>query len=233
MNMPRSTRLTLMLANWRQQRHTASLRKRFPQIDRPLSNDLQQELAAEHAEYVASVSTASMAASLETATLLWRLCDAVKPTRLLDTGSGFSSFVLRRWAGEQEYAAVWSVDDDAQWLERTRAFLASRKLTDRGLMTWEAFAAQDNGPFDLVFHDMGTMATRIHSLPAVLRRVTPDTGVIVLDDTHNRKYVEAARVELKHCRATVLDAGSWTLDSFRRRATIACGLNSLQFCDAA
>jgi len=222
MSIPRPTRLTQLLADWRLNRHAAALRKRFPQVDEPLPRDVQLELTMAHAEYVDHVSTAEMAASLETATLLWRLCDAAKPTRLLDTGSGFSSFILRRWARDRSDAAVWSVDDDAHWLERTRAFLASRELDNRGLMTWDAFVADDIGSFDLVFHDMGSMATRIRTLPAVLGRVKPRTGVVVLDDTHNPAYETAARAELKRCRAAVFDAGAWTIDRFRRRAAIAC-----------
>jgi hypothetical protein len=49
--------------------------------------------------------------------------------RLLDLGSGFSSYVLRAYAAGVPGAVGWSVDDDPAWLEKTRAFLVSEGLS--------------------------------------------------------------------------------------------------------
>ncbi|MCC6680070.1 MAG: class I SAM-dependent methyltransferase [Phycisphaeraceae bacterium] len=233
MNITRPAKLALMLSRWRLARHSAAIRRRFPRIDEPLPREIQQELAMAHAEYTDHVSGAGMAASLETSLLLWRLCDQMGPIHLLDTGSGFSSFVLRRWARDRGDALVWSLDDDEQWLERTREYLASRNLSDEGLMTWEQFAAGHFGPFDLVFHDLGSMETRIRTLPRVLERMHTQTGVLVLDDTHNLEYETAALDQLRRYRATMLDAHSWTIDRFRRRAAIACDIATPPLCNAA
>lgn len=222
--MTRQSWLSRQKAYWRSHRQRAELCRRYPQLSQPLPRAIDEQLAREHAFYVANVSSPDMAASLETARMLWQLCEATQPERLLDTGSGFSSYILRTWAADQPGAVVWSVDDDARWLERTEAFLTSRGLSTDNLTTWGRFAANKIADFDLVFHDLGSMPTRQRTLPQVLSRVAPRTGVLVLDDMHKPQYESAAIAELYRRDALFFDARAWTHDAFQRRATVVCDL---------
>src|SRR3954454_24674549 len=98
---------------------------------------LHADLRAIHQEYIQSVSTAGMAVSLETAVYLLHLCRATSDTSVLDLGSGFSSYVLRRYAAEAGHAVqVPSVDDDAHWPERPAEFLRQQQCDAGGLSQW-------------------------------------------------------------------------------------------------
>jgi predicted O-methyltransferase YrrM len=142
-----------------------------------------------HAQYETSISTPGVPISLELALYLWALLQESQPARILDLGSGFSSFVFRLWTKTAEGATtVWSVDHDPGWLNKTREFLESFELSVENTATWEAF--RERG-FDLILHDLGTIDLRIASLDAVLSLVRPG-GLIVLDDVHFSNYAEAA-----------------------------------------
>ncbi len=224
MNASNPDWFTRPLHAWHRYRAETALRRRFPALSNALAPSVASLLAGEHAIYVEQVSTAQMAASLETTQLLWRLCDVLQPKRLLDTGSGFSSFVLRSWAADQGAAEVWSVDDDEQWLGRTIEFLRKHNLNCDHIMAWPQFAAAGQGEFDLVFHDLGSMTTRARTLSDVLSRTRERVGVLVLDDTHKPPYEQQVHEELNRWQCTVYDARRWTHDAFGRRATVVCDL---------
>lgn len=151
------------------------------------------EMRATFREYTGNVSYEGMPISLESACFLWSLCEATTPMRILDLGSGFSSFVFRRYQSEASVRPeVWSVDESAQWLEKTRAFLLGRGLTDDNLYTWDEFQKMEPGCFDLISHDLGLMDDRPDILEQMLALKKRD-GKIIIDDLHNVEY----RRELK------------------------------------
>jgi predicted O-methyltransferase YrrM len=171
--------------------------------------------------YVQAISPDWMAASVEICALLLALARVRKPARILDLGSGLSSYAMRTYAqGTGRRCRVVSVDDDAQWLEKTRRSLQARGVPADNLDTWETFRAEHHEPFDLVFHDLGDMAVRTAALPVALDLVA-DNGVIVLDDMHKEGYPEAAR---QACAAAGFDLYSLellTTDRFGRYGAIA------------
>src|SRR3954465_3301879 len=61
---------------------------------------LQAGLRAIHQAYIERVCAAGMAVLMETATYVRHLCRATSATSVLDLGSSFSSYVLRRYAAE-------------------------------------------------------------------------------------------------------------------------------------
>lgn len=171
---------------------------------------MAQMLRPAYDDYVRNVSNVEWVVSLQTATYLYHLCRATRPARLLDTGSGFSSFVFRLYAAKAEAVTVVSTDDGEEWLDRTRAFLRQRGLTTDGLVAWppEDLAA---GRFDLVFHDLAHGAVRVGTMPLVLRSVRRGGGVVVLDDAHHygeRIFADgrAAGLDLYSLRAHTVDA---------------------------
>lgn len=78
--------------------------------------------------YIAHVSKADMAMSLELAALVYALCVKKELKNLLDLGSGFSSFVYRLYASTHSGVRVVSVDDDSQWLENQDVFARSESV---------------------------------------------------------------------------------------------------------
>jgi hypothetical protein len=97
------------------------LRRRFPwALELPrLASAWEEELRGPHHDYTCKVSDQIFAISLRLATTMLALCDVAKPARLLDTGSGFSSYALRLWA-TRNGGEVTSLDHDPDWLVRTK-----------------------------------------------------------------------------------------------------------------
>ena len=95
-----------------------------------LASEWEDELREPYDDYTRNVSHQFWAISLRLATTMLVLCDISKPARLLDTGSGFSSYALRLWAARNG-SEVTSVEYDPGWLRRTREYLEASSLPFR------------------------------------------------------------------------------------------------------
>ena len=150
----------------------------------------QRNLQPYYDLYVSTVSIRGMTISLELSAFLFLLCKAIRPTRILDIGSGFSSFVFRFYAKDKiNKPVIWSVDDSVEWLENTFAFLVSHDLECDHLITWDSFVRQEpHDNFDLILHDLGDMEIRKRTFEKVLTLARAQ-GFIVLDDVHKEHYM--------------------------------------------
>jgi predicted O-methyltransferase YrrM len=165
-----------------------------------------------------------MAASLQTAGVLLWLCRRLRAHRTLDLGSGFSSYVLRAWVAESGAPGqVLSVDDSAEWLERTGRFLASQGQPAGGLLEWERFRREAAGlaPFDVVFHDLAGGQLREEAMPVAFACVKRPSGVILLDDAHHAGHRRAMRRLAGANGFDLFSLRRVTLDSSRRFAMLA------------
>lgn len=180
---------------------------------------LRRDLLPAYEDYVANVSTPGMAASLETSLYLYCLCRALAARSVLDLGSGFSSYVLRRYAHEAPHeVAVTSVDDDPAWLSRTEDFLRRHGCATGGLMEWTAYRAGPTGPHGVVFHDLAGGEVRDAAMRFAVGQVSRN-GVIVFDDAHDdglrqRMYAEGSKgaLELYSLRGRTADSiGRWAV----------------------
>jgi len=167
------------------------LRERMPAFAdyETLAAPIRRRLDPHHGAYIQHVSNDTMAASLPLSTFLEVMCRVIHPQRVVDLGSGFSSFVLRNYASHApDPIEVHSVDDHGGWLEKTRQYLSRHKLSTENVWEWSAFiAAATPRSFDLVLHDMGSMEFRAETLPEVLTLGRPG-GYVVLDDVHKPAY---------------------------------------------
>jgi len=97
---------------------------------------------------------------LETAAATCALVHATLARTVVDLGSGFSSAALRlaRKAGlVRPDVEIHSVDDDPEWLRRTREFLERTDLPTDNLHLWHGFAARHrDSRFDVVLHETST-----------------------------------------------------------------------------
>jgi predicted O-methyltransferase YrrM len=186
------------------------------------TGDLRAELAPAHETYVTSVSTPKMAASLEVSVLLYHLCRVKRPDSILDLGSGFSSFVLRRYANKTDEASVISVDDHAGWLSKTEEYLAEHGLpTDRLVEFADFDFGEHRGEFDLIFHDLGSMEVRKETLKSVISVLSKDDGLVVLDDYHKGHYVNYVGEVLSDRNYEIYKLDDITLDQFGRYSALA------------
>lgn len=167
------------------------------------------ELGEGYAGYVGAVSSPVAAVSLETAALLRVICEVLEVDTALDLGSGFSTWVL---AGS---ARVTSVDDSDVWRAATERYLGPMG-GEVDLVGLDRVSGVSSA-FDLVFHDLGSMATRAAWLPWALDRATK---ACVLDDVHKAPYRALVEQELAGRRGTLWKAGRLTRDSFGRHCWV-------------
>jgi predicted O-methyltransferase YrrM len=219
--MTAAERLARRVVHWMiAARDTQRLYRRFPAL-RDMARDLiaaQRELAPSYHAYVHDdVWMKDQAISPALASTLLVLCGRLRPMSILDLGSGYSSYVFRLYASRSSpKPEVWSVDDNASWLERTRGVLSGYGLDPGTMVTWQEFDPRRQ--FDLVLHDLGNTDVRKATVDRVCRLVTPD-GVIVLDDAHHYRSILLGAV-----RRAGLDAFSlrrFTLDGMSRYAFLA------------
>jgi predicted O-methyltransferase YrrM len=199
-------------------RHRAAARRLFPELARAVLFAALGELAPLHEAYVEDVSTPDYAISLPLAAFLLVLCRRRRPARLLDLGSGFSSFVLRMYqAGAPGRPEVWSVDDDDAWLERTAGYLRERGLGTDHLMGLDTFRRSATGSFDLVLHDLGAIDSpaRAALLPTALELTAP-SGVVVIDDLMDYRYRARVRAACDEAGLPLVNLRAHLMDDLRR-----------------
>jgi predicted O-methyltransferase YrrM len=200
----------------------ARLERRFPEaIELPrLVSAWEDELREPYDDYTRNVSDPLMAISLVLASAMLVLCDLSRPARLLDTGSGFSSYALRVW-GTRNGSEVTSVDHDPDWLRRTKEYLAASSLPVSNLLTWESFAKEVHDPFDFILHDIGPGGARPARLAPVLDHAGT-SSLVVLDDMQQHGYERYARKVLSDRGFEIYSLRRWhTLDVSGRFAWLA------------
>jgi predicted O-methyltransferase YrrM len=182
------------------------------------------ELAALRHGYFSTVSMESMALSLESAALVTVLCRSLKPKRVVDLGSGFSSLVIRLAAPD---AQLFSVDHSSWWLDATRRYLEANDVDSDGLFTWDEFRSSGETDFDLVIHDMGsTFTLRGEVLPEVLQ-LPRLGGWLLIDDLQVSQY----RAKVKNAVRTgfeVYRLSQETMDWHLRHAWLVKRSGSVQ-----
>jgi predicted O-methyltransferase YrrM len=187
---------------------------------------IADELRTDYESYVRNVSTADMAVSLETACLLRLLCEGLEPQRVLDLGSGFSSFTLRSYQPARGRPAICSVDDDPEWLQRTRDYLDEQGLPTDDLWIWSDFQSSDHAPFDLVFYDLGRMPLRRRALRQALS--LGRGGSVLLDDMHKHEYAQEAYSTLAGLGCTWFNLRALTLDERGRFSVLVTNIRSAE-----
>lgn len=194
------------------------LENRFPFLCNPSRNlkERANNLRPYYEQYVEKVSTPEMACSLRIAVFIQMFCDGLKSKRILGLGSGFSSFVFRSYAASKNEVVVYSIDDNPEWLDHTRDYLALHNLSTERMILWDKFKKYHlNEPFDFIFHDLGNMDLRKSSLDLVLK-LGLGGGIILLDDIHKTSYVKYVQDRLSCYSFRYFDLQAYTLDEFGR-----------------
>jgi predicted O-methyltransferase YrrM len=171
-------------------------------------------------DYCMTVSRRGMAASIETVAYMWWLCDQIEAVRVLDMGSGFSSYVLRCYQAKADHAVeVVSVDDSPEWLARTRDWLTRCDLPADGLV-WAPDWRDGTDTYDLVFYDYAGGPARIEWMWDAAKRLNPG-GVLLFDDAqHPGHHFEMARVATAN-NLHLFDVYGVTVDDSGRYAAMA------------
>jgi len=139
--------------------------------------------------YRKNVSGGNYPISLPLARYINDLCWQTKPNNILDRGTGFSSFVFRKYALESwRWPNIYSVDSNEQWLKKTIEFLRYCGLKTEHLYLWSDFKKLPGyeKKFDIILEDY-TILTRVKSLHIIVDMLDND-GYLILDDADHERY---------------------------------------------
>lgn len=170
--------------------------------------------------YVKEVSRADMAASLQCMSFLESMCRAGSYKKLLDFGSGFSSYVFRDYAKKDPSIKVWSVDDDPQWIEKTREYLRCHQLSDNNLTLLEKFVIAPERDFDLVLLDLNFVEVRKNYIKLAVECCKPG-GMVVFDDVHKPEFMFEVLQQTRDLPVKLYNLKDLTFDQFGRYALLA------------
>lgn len=135
--------------------------------------------------YVSEVGSAVHAMSLEASAFCVQLAKNRGAYKILDLGSGWSTFAL---AWSLPDCEIHAVDDSIDWLNKTRAFLSKWGVGMRNSQTlreyFDQWMARGWTTVGLAIHDLGDMQTRVATLALALA----SAPVVYLDDMHMAGY---------------------------------------------
>jgi protein-L-isoaspartate O-methyltransferase len=155
-------------------------------------------------DYIFTVSPENWALSWEGSCYIEKLIKSLHPKRILDFGSGWTSFVTR-----QSYAEVWSVDTSQEWLDKTRAFLEKHNTRTDNLILYDDLELE--GKFDIIILDIGPAKDRHKYLDELREHCS---GVILIDDMQFAEYRKEIEEYFKN--DLVFDLFEETLDRYGR-----------------
>jgi len=194
---------------------TRILHKEFPNIRIPEGKPELNELSAVYQQYVKEVSSPEMAVSLELSDFILGLCEQNKYKKLLDLGSGFSSFVFRDYAARNPDVKVFSVDDNDDWLNKTREYLTGYSLSLNDMITLNKFVESKESQFDLVLLDLNFVEIRKNYIQFSVDCCKPG-GLIIFDDVHKLEYAEEIIKQTASLPVKLFGPKKQTLDRFGR-----------------
>ncbi len=192
---------------------TLDLLRAYPDL-RP---GFEAELKPAYQRYVNEVSSPVAAISLELSCFLLYLCRKHHPTTILDLGSGFSSFVFRRYQQEStQPCTVYSCDDNPFWLEKTSVYLESNQLSNQHLYDWDSFREEfPHLESDLILFDLSSPTRRVGVLPLITNYLTPRT-LLCVDDVHKALVRDATEQLIRAAGLRYADLSPCSLDQFGR-----------------
>jgi predicted O-methyltransferase YrrM len=144
----------------------------------------QELLDHPYRDYKKNISPGNSAISLNVGAFLKSVSEIKQPKNILDLGSGFSSYVFRRYKAESlNEAHVYSVDSDKLWLEKTRDYLTGNNLNNQNMYHWEEFKKIKKPLFDLIFVDIRPIERRLKYFNSFVSYLSK-SGAIIYDDCH-------------------------------------------------
>jgi predicted O-methyltransferase YrrM len=137
--------------------------------------------------------------------------------------SGITSWTLRTWRdSEHRICEVVSVDDNPDWLGRSREFSAAAGTGGEGFFTRDQFldGPAAEGKFDLVVYDFGSVRDRASLMQRAFDLVAPG-GAIACDDIQKARIWRAARSASRRSSFSGRSLREHTCDSQGRFAWLA------------
>lgn len=170
-------------------------------------------------DYTTTISDPIYAISLETSCFLRYIVEYFNISSSLDFGSGLSSYIIRKYGNGINI----SVDDNNNWLDKTKMFLNKYDIDDNNVINLEEFNNNyQDSSFDLIFHDIG-MDNRAKLLDYSFKH----SKYLILDDMHFSQklgtgnweyYPKLVKSMINENQFEYIDLKRYTLDKYGRFA---------------
>jgi len=156
-------------------------------------------------DYVTNVSPAGMAYSKEACLYTLQYCLENKPLKIVDLGSGISSYILRLYKKySSDNVITYSVDDDEAWLAKAKQFAAKYEL-DCDNFIYDINNIKDGfEEFDLVIHDYGRMPIRTETIIDAYALLKVG-GTIIYDDCHKGYYYKLVKQKMQELSQEIIE----------------------------
>lgn len=180
--------------------------KKMRRIYKEKEKEYTLELKDMYSYYTTNISNQSMAASLKCCVFLLCLYEALEPKKILDLGSGFSSYALRYFSGRfLPESEIYSVDSSKGWLEKSKQFSQVNTLDSEHFYHWDEIKNKKI-PFELIFMDIDFSKNRVNYYEPVCKQFLAEKTFMLVDDMHKpilRNKVKT--LSFKYKRHPVLD----------------------------
>ena len=171
-------------------------------------------------DYINNVSKSSMSISLELSLYIWSEVNKIKPKKILDLGSGYSSFILRYYQCISKHkVSVKSVDTSTHWLDKTKKFLQKNNLGTDDMYVLEDFKKLPKRKYDFILYDLDNTSKRHTRLKYVLSLLSKN-GLLIIDDVHNTEYRNEVISIVSKSKKNITFIKDITIDEYGRYAAI-------------
>lgn len=175
------------------------------------------KITENYKNYVSKISSPDMAISLELSHFIYAYCLEHKPLKLLDLGSGFSSFVFRFYQKYNEpNSVVYSVDDNKEWLLKTKNYLTQFDLNTDYLFDLDEFQKNNTQIFfDLILLDLNYVEKRKDFIDFAAK-LLKHNSLLIIDDVHKIEFLRQVKAISKTNNYKLFNIRKQTIDSFGR-----------------
>jgi hypothetical protein len=175
-----------------------------------------EELKNTHNKYIAEISSPDMAISFELAQYLFIHCIHFKPNKIIDLGSGFSSFIFLSYKSLMNPDCnIISIDDDTNWLNKTKVFLMENKLPVDNLFSLNEVKEELIQDADLIFYDLNFVQKRMILFDYFFKNLSKN-GILICDDAHKIEYLRFLKIKSQEYKSGLFHLKHYTLDTFER-----------------
>ena len=166
-------------------------------------------------DYTNGFGTDGWCLSLETSALLYHILTEFNPETIVDIGSGFSSFIIRKFFGRR---FMYSVDDDPEWMKTTIRFLDKHNCSTYNIISTTQFREEyKDKQFDFILLDNDA-----HVRKELMSWVFTHSKIALVDDLHSGYawYLEEIRRCEEEFKPLIFDVKDYTMDNYGRFAGV-------------
>lgn len=180
----------------------------------------KEKLKYSHHDYISNFSVGTSAASLEVSAIIYSICEIIDCKNLVDFGSGYTSYVLRKYEKDQKKnLSIYSIDSSVTWLDTTKNFIKKQNCPEKKLITWSEFENNNSYDFDLAVIDIRPIQRRVQIIEKFLK-INKKNTVLIIDDLH-KDHLKLPILKLSEkYKFIIYDLKDLTLDNFGRYAGI-------------